>query len=75
MTIFHHVSVACPACGEVQIVEVKSSDQAVLCGDCGIGGIVNFHGNAENRKMVIVWGFGGETRPMPMSQGSTRENQ
>ena len=75
MTIFHHVSVACPACGEVQIVEVKSSDQAVLCGDCGIGGIVNFHGNAENRKMVLVWGFGGETRPMPMSQGSTRENQ
>ena len=68
MTIFHHVSVACPACGEVQIVEVKSSDQAVLCGDCGIGGIVNFHGNAENRKMVIVWGFNSDTRPMPQAE-------
>ena len=75
MTIIHHLSVACPLCGESQVIEVQSSDQSVLCGDCGIAGIVNFHGNAENRKMVLVWGFGGETRPMPMSQGSTRENQ
>ena len=66
MTIIHHLSVACPLCGETQVIEVQSSDQAVICGDCGIGGIVNFHGNAENRKMVIVWGFVSDTRPMPM---------
>ena len=70
MTTFHHVSIACPVCGEVQVIEVKS-DQAVLCGDCGIGGIVNFHGNAESRKMVIVWGFSSDARPMP-AQGEAR---
>lgn len=64
MTTFHHVSIACPVCGEVQVIEVKS-DQDVLCGDCGIGGIVYFRGNAESRKMVIVWGFSSDARPMP----------
>ena len=24
MITFHHVSIACPVCGEVQIIEVKS---------------------------------------------------
>ena len=31
--------------------------------------IVNFHGSAENRKMVIVWGFVSDTRPMPKGKG------
>lgn len=51
MTIIHHLSVACPLCGETQVIEVQNSDQTVLCGDCGIAGIVNFHGSAESRRM------------------------
>lgn len=31
MTIIHHLSVACPLCGETQVIEVQSSDQAVIC--------------------------------------------
>ena len=65
MTTFHHVSIACPACGEVQVIEVRDHDQAVSC-ECGIGGIVNFHGDAENRKMLLVFGFSPDERPMPM---------
>lgn len=68
MITFHHVSIACPVCGEVQIIEVKSIDQVVLCDDCGIGGIVSFQGLAEIRKMVIVWGFSSDARPMPAQE-------
>lgn len=28
MTIIHHLSVACPLCGESQVIEVQSSDQS-----------------------------------------------
>ena len=48
--------------------QVNTSDQVVLCDDCGIGGIVSFQGLAEIRKMVIVWGFSSDARPMPAQE-------
>ena len=72
MTTFYHVSIACPVCGEVQVIEVRNQDQAVSC-ECGIGGIVNFRGDAESRKMVLVWGFNDDARPVPMPSQKEKE--
>ena len=53
MTVIHHVTIACPICGEVQTVAIQGHETKVPC-ECGAIGEVGRH-HTSKRVVLITW--------------------
>ena len=57
MITIHHITVACPVCGETQLVALaKNGEVKTTCDECGITGLIEHYVNKRTGQYTaVVW--------------------